>query len=211
VKVKICGITDLDTALSAVEYGADALGFVFAESKRRITIDRAKEIISALPKDLLKIGVFVNEHRETIEKVVKETGINVIQLHGDESPGDCASFAMPVIKALSIGSSKDLLQADEYGCDYLLLDSPRGKYRGGNGITFDWSLAAELVLKGKNVILAGGLTAENVAEAIQIIQPYMVDVSSGVELGGKKDKEKIKRFIDKVKGRKENGNLYIAR
>ncbi|MGN7402602.1 phosphoribosylanthranilate isomerase [Cytobacillus praedii] len=211
MKVKICGITDLDTALSAVEYGADALGFVFAESKRRITIDRAKEIIRVLPKDLLKIGVFVNEHKETIEKVVMETGVNVIQLHGDESPGDCASFAMPVIKALSIGSSKDLLLADEYGCEYLLLDSPKGKYRGGNGITFDWSVAAGRGLKGKNVILAGGLTAENVAEAIQIIQPYMVDVSSGVEVEGMKDKGKIKRFIDEVKGRKENENIFIAR
>lgn len=211
MKVKICGITDLDPALAAVEYGADALGFVFAESKRKITIERAKNIISFLPESFLKIGVFVNEQKETIERIVEETGLNAIQLHGDESPADCASFSTPVIKALSIVSAQDLLKADEYGCEYLLLDSPKGKYRGGNGTAFDWSVAAEQKVKGKKVILAGGLTAENVAEAIGIIQPYMVDVSSGVELDGKKNKEKIKRFIDEVKGRTRNEDLHIAR
>ncbi|KOP82971.1 phosphoribosylanthranilate isomerase [Cytobacillus solani] len=211
MKIKICGITDLDTAIAAVEYGADALGFVFAESKRRITIDRAKEIIKVLPKNFLKIGVFVNEQKETIERILEETEINAIQLHGDESPDDCAGFLTPVIKAISIGSAKDILKADEYECEYLLLDSPKGKYRGGNGTSFDWGVAAGQKVKRKKVILAGGLTPGNVIEAIQIVQPYMVDVSSGVELDGKKDKEKIKRFIDEVKGRKRNGNIQIAR
>lgn len=211
MKIKICGITDLDTAIAAVEYGADALGFVFAESKRRITVDRAKEIIKVLPKNFLKIGVFVNEQKETIERILEETEINAIQLHGDESPDDCAGFLTPVIKAISIGSAKDILKADEYECEYLLLDSPNGKYRGGNGTSFDWGVAAGKKVKRKKVILAGGLTPGNVIEAIQIVQPYMVDVSSGVELDGKKDKEKIKRFIDEVKGRKRNGNIQIAR
>ncbi|MFE8695943.1 phosphoribosylanthranilate isomerase [Cytobacillus sp. FJAT-53684] len=198
MKVKICGITDLETALASVEHGADALGFVFADSKRRITIDRAKEIIGVLPKDLLKIGVFVDEQREMIERIVDETGINVIQLHGNESPADCASFSIPVIKALSIESANDLLKVDEYECDYLLLDSPKGKYRGGNGVAFDWGLLADQKVEGKKVILAGGLTCENVGGAIQLVQPYMVDVSSGVETDGKKDKEKIKGFINEV-------------
>ncbi|WP_102275023.1 phosphoribosylanthranilate isomerase [Cytobacillus massiliigabonensis] len=211
MKVKICGITDLDTALAAIECGADALGFVFAESKRRITIEHAKKIIRLLPEDLLKIGVFVNEQKETIEKIVEDTGINAIQLHGDESPDECTGFSTPVIKAISIGTAKDLLKVDNYGCEYLLLDSPKGKYRGGNGTAFDWSVAAGHRVKGKKVILAGGLTAENVSKAIGMIHPYMVDVSSGVELDGKKDKGKIKRFIDEVKGRKRNGNLHYAR
>lgn len=211
MKVKICGITDLETALVAVKCGADAIGFVFADSKRRISIKHARKIIEKLPKDLMKIGVFVNEQRDTIEQIVEETGINMVQLHGDESPIDCAGISVPVIKALSIESADDLFKANEYDCDYILLDSPKGTYRGGNGIVFDWNIIIEKQIKGKVIILAGGLTRENVAEAIQMVHPYMVDVSSGVEFNGKKDKEKIKDFINEAKGRKKNDNLHIAR
>jgi phosphoribosylanthranilate isomerase len=209
LKVKICGITDLETALVAVKCGADAIGFVFADSKRRISIKHARKIIEKLPKNLMKIGVFVNEQGDTIEQIVKETGINMVQLHGDESTIDCAGFSVPVIKALNIESADDLFKANEYDCDYILLDSPKGKYRGGNGIVFDWNIIKQI--KGKVIILAGGLTRENVAEAIQTVHPYMVDVSSGVELNGKKDKGKINDFINEAKGRKKNDNLHIAR
>ena len=211
MKVKICGITSLENALAAVEYGADALGFVFAESKRRITSEDARKIIEKLPKDFLKIGVFVNEKKDNIEQIIQKTGINMVQLHGDESPTDCAGFSVPVIKALSIESSKNLVKAKEYECEYLLLDSPKGKYRGGNGIIFDWGAVAGQKVERKKVILAGGLTIENVARAIQMLQPYMVDVSSGVESDGKKDKRKIKEFIDIAKGRKKIENLHNAR
>ncbi|WNS73803.1 phosphoribosylanthranilate isomerase [Bacillus sp. DTU_2020_1000418_1_SI_GHA_SEK_038] len=199
MKVKICGIMDVETALKTVEFGADALGFVFAESKRKITPDQAKEIINEIPDGILKVGVFVNEDPDVIREIVKETGINVIQLHGDESPEYCGQFSVPVIKALSVESQEDLKQLDQYSCDYYLLDSPKGKYRGGNGVTFDWSILNGEKLNGKKVILAGGLSIDNVEQAIELTAPYMVDVSSGVETDGKKDIQKIKEFIDQAK------------
>lgn len=199
MKVKICGITDIKTALYAVHHGADALGFVFAKSKRRITPEKAKEIISQLPAHVLKVGVFVNETKENIEKIAAQTGLTAIQLHGDEPPQFCQGFDLPVIKALSIGSHEDLELIDQYDCEYLLLDSPVGKYRGGNGVSFDWSLLQEENLQGRRIILAGGLTAGNVSEAITIAKPYMVDVSSGVETDGRKDLHKIQDFLVNAK------------
>lgn len=199
MKVKICGITDLNTALMAVESGADAIGFVFAESKRRIAPDKAKGIIEHLPESVLKVGVFVNERKERVQEIVDEIGINIIQLHGDESPEFCSGFSVPVAKAISINVAADLLKIEKYSCDYILLDSPIGKYRGGNGIAFDWKLLNEYQLIKKKLILAGGLTSENVAQGIKIAKPYMVDVSSGVETGGQKDLEKINSFIKEAK------------
>lgn len=199
MKVKICGIKDIKTALSAIESGADALGFVFAQSKRRIAPEEAGEIIRQLPEDLLKVGVFVNETKENIEKIVEITGINVIQLHGDETPEFSGEFSIPVIKALNVGSAEDLSKLDEYSSEYFLLDSPKGKYRGGNGVSFDWSILNEKQFLDKKIILAGGLNPDNVAEGIKTANPYMVDVSSGVETEGKKDLGKIKRFIDKAR------------
>ncbi|WP_394140398.1 phosphoribosylanthranilate isomerase [Cytobacillus oceanisediminis] len=199
MKVKICGIRDIATALSAIESGADALGFVFAQSKRRIEPEEAGKIIRQLPEDLLKVGVFVNETKENIDKIVEITGINVIQLHGDETPEFSSAFSIPVIKALSVGSAEDLSKLDEYSSEYFLLDSPKGKYRGGNGVSFDWSILNEKHFLDKKIILAGGLNPDNVAEGIKTANPYMVDVSSGVETEGKKDLGKIERFIDKAR------------
>lgn len=198
MKVKICGIRDISTALFAIENGADALGFVFAESKRKINPEAAGEIIRELPGEVLKVGVFVNETKATIEEIANVSGINVIQLHGDETPEFCSSFSLPVIKALSVGSPDDLSQLDEFSCEYILLDSPKGKYRGGNGVSFDWSILNK-PLQDIKMILAGGLNPENVGEGIKAANPYMVDVSSGVETEGKKDPEKIKRFIENAK------------
>ncbi|MCS0790747.1 phosphoribosylanthranilate isomerase [Cytobacillus pseudoceanisediminis] len=199
MKVKICGIRDISTALSAIENGADALGFVFAESKRKINPEAAGEIIRELPREVLKVGVFVNETKANIEEIASVSGINVIQLHGDETPEFCSSFSFPVIKALSVGSPVDLSQLDEFSCEYILLDSPKGTYRGGNGVSFDWSILNKNPIQDKKVILAGGLNPKNVEEGIKAANPYMVDVSSGVETEGKKDPEKIKRFIDNAK------------
>jgi phosphoribosylanthranilate isomerase len=200
MKVKICGITDVKTALTAVEYGADAIGFVFAESKRKITEEKAKEISSRLPREILKIGVFVNESKEEIERIASVVGLTHIQLHGDESAPISQSFSIPVIKAFSIEENQNLEPINHFPCDYLLLDGPKGKYRGGNGSSFDWANVDNGVFRGRKVILAGGLTIENVAEGIKIINPDMVDVSSGVETDGIKDLEKIKLFIQQAKG-----------
>lgn len=198
MKVKICGITDLETALVANNYGADALGFVFAESKRRISPEKAKEIIQRLPEGTLKVGVFVNESKEQIEKIIAETGINLIQLHGDESASFCTGFSVPVVKSFSIQTADDLAQIGDYQCEYVLLDSPKGMYRGGTGVSFDWGILSGTSIKRK-IILAGGLTCENVNQAITLINPCMVDVSSGVETNGKKDLKKIADFVKAAK------------
>ncbi|PFH85666.1 phosphoribosylanthranilate isomerase [Bacillus sp. AFS088145] len=197
MKVKICGITDLKTAKCAINAGADAIGFVFAESKRQIEVSEAKKIIESLPDSVLKIGVFVNETKETLESIYEEVGLTHLQLHGDETPEFCRSLSFPVIKALRVQSEKDVEKIAEYDCDYILVDSPSGKYRGGNGTTFNWGLVKSR--KTDNLILAGGLTIENVIHATSLVKPIMVDVSSGVETNGKKDEEKIKSFIKKVK------------
>lgn len=200
MKVKICGITDVETALAAVDYGADALGFVFAESKRRIDIDRAKEIIKILPEPIMKVGVFVNEAKEEIERIASNVGLTHVQLHGDETLEFCKSLSIPAIKAVSIQKGYSLEEIVQFPCEYILLDGPKGKYHGGNGLAFDWNILKDQDLMGKKYILAGGLHEENVQEAIKQIKPFMVDVSSGVETEGKKDLQKMKSFILKAKG-----------
>lgn len=212
MKVKICGIMDIDTARFAVDHGADALGFVFAESKRRISPRQAKEIIAGLPDNILKVGVFVNENRHVIRQIVEETGLTTVQLHGDERPEGCEGFSVPVIKAFSVSRETDLAQIMKYHCDTVLLDSPRGAYYGGTGLSFDWSLLRKTDLEGRKMILAGGLNPSNVEEAIRLVNPFMVDVSSGVETEGKKDKEKIRSFIEKAKReRMTDEHLFIAK
>ena len=214
MKVKICGITDLTTAIAAIDYGADAIGFVFAESKRKITVSKAKEIIEHLPKEVLKVGVFVNETKEKIEEIASTAGLTHVQLHGDETHAFSESLSFPVIKAVSIHDDQSLKDIENYPCEYLLLDGPKGKYRGGNGLSFDWNGISAKDLKEKKVILAGGLHRENVEEAIKLIQPYMVDVSSSVETDGKKDLNKIQSFINKAKGSHTGGTknefIYTA-
>nr|WP_295970571.1 phosphoribosylanthranilate isomerase [uncultured Bacillus sp.] len=200
MKVKICGLMSREAALCAVRQGADATGFVFAKSKREISLESAKRIIEGLPVEILKVGVFVNPTKERIEEAVSVAGINVIQLHGEESPEFCASIQYPVIKAFSISSPSDLANIHEYSCDYVLLDGPKGKnYHGGNGLSFDWKMLSGFDFKDKKVIFAGGLNPQNVAQAILEANPYMVDVSSGVETDGQKDLMKIKDFLANVK------------
>lgn len=200
MKVKICGITDMETAKRAYEYGADALGFVFAESKRKITPGLAKEIIQELPANVLKIGVFVNESVEVIQKIADECGLTHVQLHGDEDNHQIRRLNISSIKALGVTSETDMKNAQAYKTDYILFDSPKEKFHGGNGKTFSWELLAHMPKElREKTILAGGLNALNIEEAIRTVRPYMVDVSSGVETEGKKDVEKIKQFIIKAK------------
>lgn len=200
MKVKICGITDVKTALAAIDYGADALGFVFAESKRKLSLEKAGEIISQLPEKVIKVGVFVNETRDEIERIASIAGLTHIQLHGDEPDFFSESISLPVIKAVSFNGNDELAGYNQYPCEYLLLDGPKGKYRGGNGTAFDWTEVNTCLLKGKKLILAGGLHVDNVERAVKTIRPFMVDVSSGVETNRIKDVLKIKVFIEKAKG-----------
>lgn len=200
MKVKICGITDMETAKRACEYGADALGFVFAESKRKITPKRAEEIIQELPANVLKIGVFVNESVEVIQKIADECGLTHVQLHGGEDNYQIRRLNIPSIKSLGVTSESDMKNAQGYETDYILFDSPKEKFHGGNGKTFSWELLGHMPKElRKKTILAGGLNALNIEEAIRTVRPYMVDVSSGAETEGKKDVEKIKQFIIKAK------------
>lgn len=200
MKVKICGITDVETAKIACEYGADAIGFVFAESKRKITSGQAKEIIQEIPEHVLKIGVFVNESVEVIQKIAEECGLTHVQLHGAEENHQIRRLNIPSIKSLGVTSEDDMKNAQTYEADYILFDSPKEKFHGGNGKTFSWELLAHMPKKlRKKTILAGGLNILNIEKAIRTVQPYMVDVSSGVETEGKKDVEKIKQFIKKAK------------
>ncbi|MFS0783831.1 phosphoribosylanthranilate isomerase [Bacillus sp. 1P06AnD] len=200
MKVKICGIQHLMHAEAAVQAGADALGFVFASSKRQISMEKAKELIAVLPGHVEKVGVFVNESKEAMEKTADYCGLTMLQLHGDESDGLCRSLSLPVIKAIGMDREEDVTTALTYSSPFILADSPKGTYYGGNGRTFDWTLASRLCATGQKVILAGGLTAVNVREAISAVKPYMVDVSSGVETDGRKDVQKIKAFINYAKG-----------
>ncbi|WP_141527967.1 phosphoribosylanthranilate isomerase [Bacillus sp. AFS023182] len=200
MKVKICGITDVETAKVACEYGADAIGFVFAKSKREITPERAKQIIDELPVDVMKVGVFVNESVEVIREIANDCGLTHVQLHGDEGNHHVKRLNIPSIKAIGVRSSEDIEHSPDYEADFLLFDSPKEKFHGGNGKTFSWQLLDDMPDEiRKKCILAGGLHIENIKEAIEIVKPYMVDVSSGVETDGRKDLEKIKQFIRKAK------------
>lgn len=215
MKVKICGITDVNTAVSCVNYGADAIGFVFAESKRKITPEDAREIVSQLPANIHKVGVFVNETKENIIQLAQFAGLTHIQLHGDETPDFCEALGLPVIKAISADAEEiGISDISKFPCEYFLVDGPKGEYRGGNGIAFDWQKVNSQAFKRKRLILAGGLDEGNVEEAISLVNPYMVDVSSGVETEGVKDLQKIKRFIKKAKGSQTGGikdeNIYTT-
>jgi len=200
-RIKICGITNLDDARLAAELGADALGFIFySESRRHVSVSAVAEICRELPPFVAKVGVFVDEPPEIIVEFSCDAGLTVVQLHGEEPPEWCDDIQMPVIKAIRARDRAAVLAAAEYDVDALLLDTYTAGQHGGTGQTFDWSLAVEAKKLGKPVILSGGLTPANVADAIRQVQPYAVDVASGVEREpGKKDPEKLRRFIEAVK------------
>jgi phosphoribosylanthranilate isomerase len=202
VLIKICGITNINDALIAVDYGVDALGFIFAKSPRQITPQNAKKIIEKLPPFVGKIGVFVNESPSYIQKIFKECGLTGIQLHGEEIPELCRELhPLTVIKAVRIKDENDIKILNAYtSVSAFLLDSYVSNKKGGTGKKFDWKLAVLAKNYGKPIILSGGLTPDNVTEAIKIVNPYAVDVCSGVEAKpGKKDKLKIKKFIERVR------------
>ncbi|MDQ0214355.1 phosphoribosylanthranilate isomerase [Oikeobacillus pervagus] len=198
--VKICGIQDIKTAEFTCSAGADAIGFVFATSKRKISVDTARQLSEVIPPQVKKVGVFVNEDKKRVERMVKEIGLDFVQLHGDEPPEYARTLDVPVIKAFAFDEKVNVEDLLNYPAEYFLIDSPKGKYRGGNGVTFDWDLLASSQLPCKKIFLAGGLDFQNVQEAISIVHPFAVDISSGVETDGKKDINKIKQFIQCAKG-----------
>jgi phosphoribosylanthranilate isomerase len=199
VKVKICGITNLEDAEAAVEYGADALGFVFVSSPREVTIDQVTNIIASLPPFVIKVGVFFDDRMERIKEAIEVCGLDLVQLHGSESPEFCEVFAPRVIKGFRARDESVLSIITKYKVRACLLDSFDAEKKGGTGKTFDWDIARKAA-RDRRVILAGGLTPDNVSKAIKTVQPYAVDVSSGVEnIPGKKDKEKLLAFIEAVK------------
>ncbi|MBE3102889.1 MAG: phosphoribosylanthranilate isomerase, partial [Bacilli bacterium] len=183
----------------AIESGADAVGFVFANSRRQVTVEQAKKLALIVPSDVLKIGVFVNESIAEVERIAREVPLDVIQLHGDESPAYVRSITFPTIKAFSINNEEDVQMASQYEVDYFLFDAPGVEFRGGSGHSFDWTLLAKSNIPIDKVILAGGLTADNIKQAIHIVNPFMVDVSSGVETEQQKDAGKIRTFVSAVR------------
>ncbi|MBI2082814.1 MAG: phosphoribosylanthranilate isomerase [Deltaproteobacteria bacterium] len=201
ILVKICGITNIEDAMAAVEFGADLLGFNFwPESPRFVPFEKAKKIIDEIPPSVMRVGVFVNEHYENVKDISIDLGLDYLQFHGDELPGYCDQFATPYWKAFRLQSERDIDLMKKYHCDYYLVDAYVESQRGGTGLTGNWELARQAKEVGK-VILAGGLTPQNVEMAIQVVGPDGVDVASGVEEKlGKKDHEKMEEFIVRAKG-----------
>ncbi len=202
VKVKVCGITNPGDARFAVEAGADALGLVFAESPRQVSVEQAREVVAALPDGVLKVGVFVNAEPKEVLRIASEVGLDYAQLHGDESPEVVAAVrkgGLKVIKALRMRDAGSLV-IEGYEVDLFLLDAYSARARGGTGERFDWGLAKSIKGRG-NILVSGGLTPENVREAIRFFEPYGVDASSSLEdAPGKKNRERVRRFVSAAKG-----------
>ena len=202
VAVKICGITNYEDAAIAVELGATALGFIFTDSPRQITPQTARDIIHAIPPFVKTVGVFVNEGPAEIKEIVHNCGLDLVQLHGDESPDNCQALMPRAIKALRIKDTSSFQSSLAYKgkVKALLLDTYAKDKAGGTGMTFDWRLAIKIKELGIPIILAGGLDPSNIDDAIRTVKPYAVDVNSGVEeCPGKKSHLLMKNLMKKVR------------
>ena len=200
-EVKICGITNKEDALFAAECGAAAVGFIFyPPSPRYIKPTKARKIISVLPEELVMVGVFVNENAGEIKRVMKYCALDMIQLHGDESPEFCREFPSDrVIKAVALKNEADLAYAKSYHVGAILVDSRHAGLYGGTGKKSNWDLACRIRNK-KQLILSGGLNEINVAEALRAVAPAALDINSGVEISpGKKDHAKLTRLFDNIR------------
>ncbi|ACH38974.1 N-(5'-phosphoribosyl)anthranilate isomerase [Citrifermentans bemidjiense Bem] len=199
-KVKICGITTLEDALMAVEAGADALGFVFFEkSPRYIGPEAAARIIRELPPFVQVVGLFVNAELDFVNRTADTCGLDLVQLHGEESPAYCGLVRRRVMKAFRVRGAESLAALADYKVSAYLLDAYSPASHGGTGERFDWDHAVAAKGQGR-IVLAGGLDPDNVAQAVAKVAPYAVDVSSGVELSpGRKDPEKVRRLIAEAK------------
>lgn len=200
-RVKICGITNVSDAYAAVECGANALGFIFYQkSQRYVSPKKAKEMIERLPWAMIKVGVFVNQEVEEVKEITNYCGLNLVQLHGDESPQYCSQFPVSsLIKAVSPRTEKDVLKLKKYHVRAILADARKPGCYGGIGKITNWRLAIK-VKEIHPLILSGGLNSENIREAIETVRPQAVDVNSGVEISpGKKDPDKIRKLIEIVR------------
>ncbi len=196
--VKICGITNPGDARVAADAGADAIGFIFAESPRRVGVEEARRISLALPENVIKVGVFVDEEPAEVSRISREVGLDLAQLHGDETQEAVTAVreaGVKVMKALRVRDAASLEALDEYETDLFLLDSYSAKARGGTGERFDWRIAKSL--RGRdNIVVSGGLGPENVREAVEFFGPFGVDASSSLEDGpGRKNGELVRRFV----------------
>lgn len=201
-RVKICGITDEADAALAVAVGADAVGVVLAESPRRVTLEQAKEALSAVPPLVTRVGVFVDAEPAFVAEAVRTLRLGAVQLHGDEPPEACANAPVPAIKAFRVSGPEALAAIGAYrgAVGAVLLDARVPGARGGTGVTFDWEAVRGALPSWAPVVVAGGLHAENVGTAIRTLRPYAVDVSSGVESApGVKDPAKVRRFMAAVR------------
>ncbi len=196
IDIKICGLTHLDDARAALDYGADYLGFVtYTKSKRAVTPEALKKIVSALPSDARCIGVFVNDPRDTVVSVAEECGLYAVQMHGDESSHDFTDMPLPVWRALSAADDLPVPAPEDWSAERFVIDAAAPAEYGGTGRQADWTLAAQLA-EEYTLMLAGGLNCTNVAQAIATVRPAGVDVASGIECEpGRKDLDLLKRFI----------------
>jgi phosphoribosylanthranilate isomerase len=201
VKVKICGITSVADGQAAAEAGADMIGLMFYErSPRHITLATGVDIARALPQFVVRVGVFVNQSEDLVLRAIAECGVSLLQFHGEEPPEFCTQFGVMSMKAFRIRDAGSLVALPDYQTDAWLLDAFSPEAHGGTGAKFNWDLAIEAKKLGRPIFLAGGLTPENVAEAVRRVQPFGVDVSSGVESApGKKDYAKVRAFIQAAK------------
>jgi len=201
VKVKICGITSLADGRAAAEAGADALGFMFYEpSPRYVSLEAAAAISRQLPPSLLRVGVFVDAPADLVFRAIGQCRLNLLQFHGGEPPAYCLQFGLRSMKAFRLESVVSLQRLADYPTDAWLLDAAAPGKLGGTGQTFNWDLARAAQQLGRPVFLAGGLTPENVAEAVRRVRPYAVDVSTGVESApGRKDPAKVRAFVQAAK------------
>jgi phosphoribosylanthranilate isomerase len=202
-RVKVCGITQPEDGLAAAHAGTQAIGLVFwPRSPRFVDVETARRIAAVLPPFVLRVGVFVDAPRDVLEQTAEAVGLDVLQLHGAEPPEAVAGLKRRVVKALSVGPGfrvEDVDRYVEHGA-VILLDASGGGQPGGTGRTFDWSVARAVRQRVPHLILAGGLTPENVGEAIRAVDPYAVDVSSGVESApGRKDEARVRAFIQAVR------------
>jgi phosphoribosylanthranilate isomerase len=197
--IKICGITNIEDGLKAASLGVDALGFIFAPSPRRVIPSTVRKMIQSLPAAVLKVGVFVNQRFSEVEEIAAYCFLNLLQFHGEESPGYCQKFPLPVIKTIRIKDFESLNDMERYPDATILLDTYSPVKAGGTGIPFPWEIALKAKEK-RNFILSGGLNPDNVGEAISKVRPWGVDVSSGVEtVPGKKDLFKMIDFVKEAK------------
>jgi phosphoribosylanthranilate isomerase len=203
VFTKVCGITNPGDARVAVDAGADAIGLIFAESPRKVSLEEARKVSIALPENILKVGVFVDAEPGEVLQIAREVGLDLAQLHGDETPETVAAIrnaGLPVMKALRVRNTEALGALERYEADLFMLDAWSARARGGTGETFDWGLAKSVKGRG-NIVVSGGLTPENVREAVEFFEPYGVDASSSLEeRPGKKSGERVRRFVRAAKG-----------